>query len=230
VHPVDTLPAAQGMNRFVWDLRYDDPVQIPGAFYAGLPPRGPIVMPGNYLIRLSYEGETHTAPLTVQADPRVKGSLAGLQQKFALATEVYHDQDVLHRTVNDIRTFKTQVAAALKSASGSPNSAALTAQGNALLQQASQIEGVLMQVNIKGSEANLNFPGMLNEQIYSFAGLLDDADTAPNQEELDLYAGLHARLTSQLSAWDGLVKTKVPAFCGALRSAASGAAAINACP
>jgi photosystem II stability/assembly factor-like uncharacterized protein len=230
VHPADTLPAAQGMNRFVWDLRYDDPVQIPGAFYAGLPPRGPIVMPGNYVLRLNYAGQTHTAPLTIQADPRVKGSLAGLQQKFALALEVYHDQDVLHRTVNDIRTFKSQVAAALKAGSGTPNSAALTAQGNALLQQASQIEGALMQVNIKGSEANLNFPGMLNEQIYSFAGLLDDADTAPNQQESDTYAGLHARLTAQLADWDDLVKTKAAPFCGQVRSAAPNAGSISACP
>ena len=230
VHPADTLPAAQGMNRFVWNLRYDDPAQIPGAFYAGLPPRGPIVMPGNYLIRLTYEGQTHTAPLTIQADPRLKGSLAGLQQKFALATEVYHDQDKLHRTVNDIRTFKSQVAEALKAGSGAPNSAALTTQGNTLLQQASQIEGKLMQVNIKGSEANLNFPGMLNEQIYTFAGLLDDADTAPNQEEIDTYAGLHARLSAQLAAWEDLVKTKVAPFCGEVRTSAPGAGAVSACP
>jgi photosystem II stability/assembly factor-like uncharacterized protein len=230
VHPVDTLPAAPGMNRFVWDLRYNDPVQIPGAFYAGLPPRGPIVMPGNYTIRLTYEGQTHTAPLTIQADPRVKGSLAGLQQKFALAMEVYHDQDVLHRTVNDIRTFKSQVAAALKAGSGTANSAALTAQGNALLQRASQIEGALMQVNIKGSEANLNYPGMLNEQIYSFAGLLDDADTAPNKEETDTYAGLHSRLGSQLADWNDLVKTKVAPFCEKVLGSAPGAGPISACP
>jgi photosystem II stability/assembly factor-like uncharacterized protein len=230
VHPVDTLPVAPGMNRFVWNLRYDDPVQIPGAFYAGLPPRGPIVMPGDYVLRLSYEGQTHTAPLTIQADPRVKGSLAGLQQKFDLAMEVYHDQDILHRTVNDIRTFKSQVGAALKAGSGTPNGAALTAKGNALLQQASQIEGALMQVNIKGSEANLNFPGMLNEQIYSFAGLLDDADTAPNQQEVDTYAGLHARLGAQLADWNDLVKSKVAPFCGEVRTAAPGAGPISACP
>jgi photosystem II stability/assembly factor-like uncharacterized protein len=230
VHPADTLPGARGMNRFVWDLRYDDPVQIPGAFYAGLPPRGPIAMPGNYVLKLTYNGQTHAAPLTIQADPRVTGSLAGLQQKFALAMEVYHDQDTLHRTVNDIRTFKSEVAAGLKAVSDKPNSAALTAEGNALLQQASQIEGALMQVNIKGSEANLNFPGMLNEQIYSFAGLLDDADTAPNQQETDTYAGLHARLGAQLADWDTLVKTKVTAFCGEVRGATQGATSISACP
>jgi photosystem II stability/assembly factor-like uncharacterized protein len=219
VHPQNTLPALQGMNRFVWNLRYDDPVQISGAFYAGLPPRGPIALPGEYTVTLTYGGQTRTVPLTIAADPRNKGSLAGLQQKFALSLEVYQDQDALHRAVNDIRALKSEVAAAMTETSGKPHGAKLTAEGNALLKQASQIEGVLTQVNIKGSEANLNFPGMLNEQIYSFSGLLDDADTAPNAQEIETYAGMHARLGAQLAAWNELKKTRVSDFCAHGRNA-----------
>jgi photosystem II stability/assembly factor-like uncharacterized protein len=209
VHPTDTLPAQPGMNRFVWNLRYDDPVQIADAFYAGLPPRGPIALPGQYTVRFVYAGKTQTVPLTIAADPRVKGPLTGLDQKFALAMQVYHDQDALHRAVNDIRAARAKIAGALKNAKSGN-----AAQGKDLTAQASQIEGVLMQVNIKGSEANLNFPGMLNEQIYSFSGLLDDSDTAPNEQEVETYAGMHAKLTTQLAAWDAL-KGKIAAFNGA---------------
>jgi hypothetical protein len=99
----------------------------------------------------------------------------------------------------------------MKGANGKPN-ASLAQEGDALVKQASQIEGTLMQVNIKGSEANLNYPGMLNEQIYSFAGLLDDADTAPNAQETETYAGMHAKLAAQLTAWDNLKKTQLAAF------------------
>ena len=229
VRPVNTLSATPGMNRFVWNLRYDDPVQIPEAFYAGLPPRGPIALPGEYTVRLTYQGQTHTAPLTLKVDPRVKGSLAGLQEKFALAMQVYHDQDALHRAVNDIRTFKGEFATALKESAGKSASATLTTEGNSLLERATHIEGVLMQVNIKGSEANLNYPGMLNEQIYSFAELLDDADTAPNKPQVDTYAGLHARLETQLAAWADLKKTGIAAFCAHVRDSGLGSAARNTC-
>jgi hypothetical protein len=229
VHPVNTLPAAQGMNRFVWNLRYDDPVQIPDAFYAGLPPRGPIALPGQYTLKLTYEGQTHTAPLILQVDPRVKGSLAGLQQKFALSMQVYHDQDALHRAVNDIRAFKGEVAAALKGSAGHPANDTLVAEGNSLMQRASEIEAVLMQVNIKGSEANLNYPGMLNEQIYSFAELLNDADTAPNTPEADTYAGLHAKLQTQLAHWADLKKSGISSFCARARDAGQDVAALSTC-
>jgi photosystem II stability/assembly factor-like uncharacterized protein len=217
VHPAKTLSAEQGMNRFVWDLRYDDPVQIPGAFYEGSPPRGPLVMPGHYTVRLSYGGQTQSAPLIIAPDPRDHGTSEGLGRKFALALQVYHDQDALHRAVNDIRAVKDGVTATLKAANAAHGGKALSRQGDALLGEASRIEGVLMQVSIKGSEANLNFPGMLNEQIYAFSNLLDDADTAPNAQEVDTYATFHTRLGEQLAAWNALKATKLGAFCAHAR-------------
>jgi photosystem II stability/assembly factor-like uncharacterized protein len=212
VHPAKTLPTQQGMNRFVWDLRFNDPVQIPDAFYEGLPPRGPLVMPGRYTLKLSYGGKTQDAPLIIKADPRDGASAAGLEQKFVLSMQVYHDQDALHRAVNDIRGVKAGIAATLKDG-GATHDKALANEGDALVQEAARIEGLLMQVNIKGSEANLNFPGMLNEQIYAFGGLLDDADTAPNVQEAETYADFHARLAAQLAAWNALKATKLAAFC-----------------
>jgi hypothetical protein len=189
------------MNRLVWNLRYDDPVQIPGAFYSGNPPRGPIAMPGSYTVKLTANGKSQSAPLELILDPRVKNA-PDLQRKFALAMEIYHDQDALHRAVNEIRDAKGSVAAAHKTHA---NDKTLLARADAIAKQAGALETQLMQVNMKGSEANLNFPGMLNEQIYSFAGLLDDADTAPTPEETTTYADFHGKLATLLAQWD---KTK----------------------
>jgi photosystem II stability/assembly factor-like uncharacterized protein len=209
VQPMAKLRVARGMNRFVWDLRYDDPAEIqnPMAFYAGNQPRGPIAMPGKYTLKLNINGKTYTQSLNLKLDPRTRGTEAGLAQKFALAMEVYQDQDALHKAVNDIRGVRTQIQAAEKIPGVGNGTAA-----NGLIASASAIEGALMQVSIKGSEANLNYPGMLNEQIYGFAGLLDDSDTAPNKQELDTYADMHARLQAQLAAWTKLKQGAVATF------------------
>ena len=53
VRTPDQLDKHAGMNRFVWDLRWSEPTQIPGAFYAGLPPWGPLALPGTYTVRLA---------------------------------------------------------------------------------------------------------------------------------------------------------------------------------
>ena len=70
---------------------------------------------------------------------------------------------------------------------------------------------------------------MLNEQIYSFAGLLEDADTAPNAQEIDTYSGLHSKLAAQLSAWATLKKAKIAPFCAHLHAAGQGERSVSAC-
>ena len=188
--PNDLIPAHAGMNRMIWDLRYDDPVQIPGAFYSGQAPRGPIVAPGRYELRLKLGDQTLTAPLTVVADPRVADGGAAIAAKTALALATYHDIDSLHRAVNDIRARR-------KTTKGVRDSAALDAK-------LARVEEALMQVNMNGSEANLAFPGMLNEQLAAFAGTLEDADTRPTAQQQALYASLHEKLQAQLTGWQGL--------------------------
>jgi len=208
----NTLPKAPGMNRFVWDLRYDDPVQIPGAFYAGLAPRGPIALPGIYTVKLSVDGQSQSVPLQLLRDPRVKGPEEDLRRKFALSVEVWHDMDALHRAVNDIRAVEAKVATLHKKLDGQSAQRKLLAQGDALVATAERIERQLMQVDIKGSEGNLNFPDMLNEQIYAFEGDLEDADTAPTKQEVETYAGFHAQLEKELDAWGAVKRTSLPSF------------------
>lgn len=208
VQPMLKLPAARGMNRFVWDLRYDDPAQIPGAFYEGEAPRGPIVLPGRYALKLTADGKTMAQTLIVVRDPRAKGPDSAIAQKFTLAMEVYRDQDALHKAVNDIRAVRTQIEMAQKKAGGG----AAAGEGGKLIAATMPIENTLMQTKINGSEANLNYPGMLNEQIYNFEQILEDADTAPTQEELSTYAGMHAQLQAQLDAWSKLRQGAVAAF------------------
>ena len=64
-----TIPAKEGMNRFAWDLRYDEPVQTPGAFYYGSGPRGPLALPGDYQLRLTANGKSQMVPLHLVIDP-----------------------------------------------------------------------------------------------------------------------------------------------------------------
>src|SRR5262249_23417179 len=58
--PAELLPAEAGMNRFAWDLRHDRPVKVPGgeAVFSDYKPKGPIVLPGKYQVRLTVAGKS----------------------------------------------------------------------------------------------------------------------------------------------------------------------------
>ncbi len=123
--PANLLPDNAGMNRFAWDFRYDEPVQIPGAFYAGDPPRGPLVTPGAYQVKLTVRGKTQSAPLNVAIDPRIQSTVtvADLQKLNDLAFKTREDIDALHRAVNQIRGLRANLETLEKwTAAGSPNS------------------------------------------------------------------------------------------------------------
>jgi photosystem II stability/assembly factor-like uncharacterized protein len=72
----EPLPAAEGMHRWVWDLRGPAPAGGGerggggGGFFRG---RGVLVPPGTYTVRLTVEGKTYTQALMVKPDPRIAG-------------------------------------------------------------------------------------------------------------------------------------------------------------
>ncbi|HEY0368574.1 MAG TPA: sialidase family protein, partial [Chthoniobacterales bacterium] len=183
VKSAKTIPADEGMNRFAWDLRYEDPVQTPGAFYSGEGPRGPKVMPGDYQVKLTVAGKTQTAPLHIVMDPRVSATPEALQAQFDLNMQTRDRISQLHTAINEIRDVKSQIKELHKKFGDDARVKPALAQADDLDKQLSAVEGQLIQVNMKSSEGNLVFPNMLNERFDSFSHTIDGANAAPTQPQ-----------------------------------------------
>ncbi len=212
--PADLLPANAGMNRFAWDFRTDSPAQIPGAFYSGEPPRGPLVVPGVYQIKLTVKGRSQTASLEVKADPRIQNQVtaAGLQDQLELAYKLRQDIDALHRAVNQIRSLRGNLQTLEKWAGADSSSSVVIAAAKALDQKMSPVEASLIQVKMKSSEGNLGYPNMLNEQYASFNDLIQGVDQSPTAQQLLVYNDLHERLIAELAKWQQIQSADVPAL------------------
>jgi len=212
--PSNLLPADAGVNRFAWDFRYDPPVQIPGAFYSGDAPRGPLVTPGTYQVKLTVKGKSQTAPLEVVIDPRIQSQVsgAGLQTQSDLAFRVRQDIDALHRAVNQIRGLRANLQTLEKwTVEGTPNSEVVSA-AKALDQKMTPVEERLIQVKMKSSEGNLRYPNMLNEQYASFNDLIQGVDQAPTAQQLLVFDELHGRLSIELARWEEIQHADVPSL------------------
>ena len=210
VERVKTIPANEGMNRFAWDLRYDDPIQIPGAFYSGTGPKGPLALPGDYQVKLTVGGKSQTAPLHVAIDPRTKGSEAALQKQFTLSMQVNDRSSQLHQAVNEIRDLKSQIQTLHKRFGDDQRLKPALDASDALDHKMSEVEQRLIQVNMKGSEANLAFPNMLNERFDTFSHTIDVGDTEPTKPQLDVFQLLSSQLEEQLKKWAQIKNEDVP--------------------
>jgi photosystem II stability/assembly factor-like uncharacterized protein len=227
--PAELLPDAAGMNRFAWDLRVEDPVQIPGAFYADEGPRGPVVKPGSYTVRMTTSNGVQSAPLEVVLDPRLADTVAAadMAAHWDLARKINEDIEALHRTVNQIRGSRAQITRLHEASSGSGSKTHAAASAGFESKMAA-IEEQLIQVNMKASEDNLRYPNRLNEQYDTFSAVVDGDDVRPSQSQQQVFTELHQRLGDQLAKWKSLMDVDLPALNDQLQHAGIGRIAVPA--
>ena len=212
-----TIPAAEGMNRFAWDLHYDDPIETPGAFYYGEGPRGPLALPGEYQVKMTAGGKTQTVPLHLVIDPRIKDAEPVISKQFELSAKTAGRIGDLHQAINEIRNVKTQIDGLHKRFGDDERLKAALAAADDLKKRMAAVEEQLIQVNMKGSEGNLAFPNMLNESFYSFSRMVEYADYGPTQPQLDVSKQLDTRLDEQLKKWTQLKTEEVPKIAALIR-------------
>ncbi|MFL6537922.1 MAG: WD40/YVTN/BNR-like repeat-containing protein, partial [Chthoniobacterales bacterium] len=213
-----TIPAAEGMNRFAWDLRYDDPVQTPGAFYSGEGPRGPHVIPGDYQVKLTANGKTQTAALKIVQDPRVQTPAEDWQKQLDLCMQVRNRITQLHTAINEIRDVKSQIKSLHTKFGDNAQVKPALDQADEVEKRMSAVEEQLIQVNMKSSEGNLVFPNMLNERFDTFSHTIDGVNAAPTQPQLEVFKVLGSQLDEQLKKWADLKATDVPKIGEAIKA------------
>jgi photosystem II stability/assembly factor-like uncharacterized protein len=211
--PELTIPAEAGMNRYGWDLRYEAPVPIPGAFYQGLGPQGPLAVPGTYAVKLTVGSFTQTVPLEVRIDPRLKNvSIADLQKEFDLSMKIRDSNDALHTAVNQIHELRAELQTLKKWAGDSSQAKEVIAAADALDKKMTPIEEQLIQVKMKSSEGNLRYPDELNQELAILTDTVEYADSAPTQPDNQVYDMLNTKLQAQLKALHEVFSSDLPAL------------------
>jgi photosystem II stability/assembly factor-like uncharacterized protein len=118
-----TLQGTAGMHRWVWDLRYATPAATRYEYpISAVPhdtprtPQGALVLPGTYTVRLTANGKTLTAPLTIKMDPRVKASSAELKSLFALESGLSEALSSSAKADLEAHSMREQIEKLLQSA------------------------------------------------------------------------------------------------------------------
>ena len=116
----------------------------------------------------------------------------------------------LHTAINEIRDVKGQLKSLRTKFGEDARAKAVLEAADDLNKKMSAVEEQLIQVNMKSSEGNLVFPNMLNERFDSFSHIIDGANAAPPQPQLDVFKMLSEQLDAQLQKWAQLKKDELP--------------------
>jgi DNA-binding FrmR family transcriptional regulator len=206
------LPKEAGLNRFLWDLRYEGSSRVPRSpLWAGSTD-GPVALPGSYQVRLTVQGKSFTAPLEIKADPRLNVSQQELEKQFDLLLKIRERITQTHDTVNQIRDIRGQITALNKRLENDPHAKAVAEAGKQLDKKMTEVEEALIQTKARSGQDVLNYPIRLNNQLVALGGVVGSADSAPTQASYDVFEMLSKQLDEQLAKWKQILATDVPAY------------------
>src|SRR5262249_10788645 len=177
--PQEKIPAQAGLNRFSWDMRLEGPLKLPGEVGAEFRNKGPFAFPGTYQARFTANAKTQRVHVELKLEPGVNVSQADQQKQYELDLKIRDQISDLHDTVNDIRTVRVQFRGLENRLGDDAKYKMILTSAQTLDKKMTPIEEQLLQVKAKSTEANLNFPVLIDERLHSLLGSVDNPDAAP---------------------------------------------------
>ncbi len=105
----ETLSAAAGMHRWTWDIHYATTGEAGGGRGGRGGGGGVWAVPGKYSVKLTADGKSYTAPLTVKMDPQVKTPLPELQRQFDFAQQVSAKSAEVAKARGEVTRVRAQI-------------------------------------------------------------------------------------------------------------------------
>ena len=151
-----------GLNRFVWDLRYQEAVRFPGMILWSGDMRGPRVVPGAYQVRLTVDGKTTSQNFEVKPDPRLATSAGDYAKQLEFGLRIRDKVSETHNAIIQIREVRKQVDDLLKRVTGQPSFNVINDAASNLKKKLAAVEESLYQTRNQSIDP-LNYPIRLNK-------------------------------------------------------------------
>ncbi len=187
-----------GLNRFVWNYRLPNATGLPGLIMWGGSLAGPRIVPGNYQVRLTVDGQiVSTESLAVKADPRLATTQEEFQKQFDFLSKTRAKLSQTHEAILEVRDLRRQ----LEDLSGrlKPEQKDLKDKAAEIIKNVTAVEEELMQTKIKSGQDALNFPIKLNNKLAALASSVDSADFPPTNQAYLVYDNLVGKIDAQLA-------------------------------
>jgi photosystem II stability/assembly factor-like uncharacterized protein len=206
------LSTAAGMHRWIWDLHYAAPgssrYEYPIAAIAHDTPRlplGPTAMPGSYSVRLTVDGKTVNASLTVKMDPRVKISPLELDKKLQAELRVTTIMSETSQALAEAESIRKQIEERTAQAKGETQNDFADFKKKL----AAVVGGPGGPLTPTAAQATLT---RVNGDAASLYGQIWQVDAAPTAAQSDALASTEHGGAGVLERWTEFKKSDVPAL------------------
>jgi len=224
--PTPTLSKKEGLNRFVWDMRYPIMPGIPNVYFGGSF-KGHMASPGSYQAQLKVGDNILTSNVLIKKNPLygIKESQYKTYDTFMRSLEqpltaMYHKISVLKKAQDQIK----KIILILKKKKGHE---ALIKAGKSLIAQLVAWDGAMVQRKVKAYDDVEAFPSMFTAQYKFLINQTESSLPRINKSSIDRKAVLDLRWEKLNASADKLINSAIPEFNKQLWQAGIGAIKIE---
>jgi photosystem II stability/assembly factor-like uncharacterized protein len=219
--PAPRLSKNQGLNRFVWDMRYPIMPGIPNVYYEANF-KGHRVTPGDYKFILKIGDKVLTTSAKIVKNPLYEVSKGQFEKYDIFMSDMEANLTDMHQKVNKLKKAQNQIATVLKSLN-KDNNASLIQSGKALLSQLKSWDEDMVQRKSKAYDDVENFPNKFTAEYIFLINQTESAIPRVNQGSIDRKKELDIQWTGLKAKADKFINVAIPAFNKALWQAGIGA-------
>ena len=214
----EPAPAEEGMNRFVWDLKYPGPDIVKGSVMSLGYTGGAYAAPGMYQVRLSIGDWSHTESFEVLKDPRLEHvTQQDLAKNFELVMAIRDRIGKIHDGIRTIRSVRTQLEEVAKRAEEAGYEGDFSETSKSIGEQLTAIEDELIQTKNEVSQDPLNFPPKIDNQFVYLYGHVNSAYGRPTEGSYRRFEDLNTELAPHMDALRQLLESEVNQFNDSMR-------------
>lgn len=215
------IPASQGLNRFVWNLRYPTMTGVPSVYieasYAGHK-----ASPGSYRLTLKMGSKTATADAEILANPLYTTDAATYAEYNTFMSGVEGELNTMHETVNRLTGIQDLLSNALQGLK-ELRFTELKKEGDSLVAKVKAWDADMVSRKTRAYDDTENFPQKFTANWLFMINATESDLPRVNQPSRDRLAELQKEWTALKARSDALLNVEIPAFNRKLWDAGVGA-------
>lgn len=181
-----------GLNRLVWDLKYEAPVTQPNSFFSLADLDGIKAMTGTHKVVLEINGVAIEQTFEVLKDPRWEQTVEDLQMQYDLSMQIKSLLNDCHADIGLLRSLRKQIKG-LDIKSGKPEfDSNIRQKTNDIVNKLNLLEAELIQTRNESRQDPINFPSKLDDQIAYLYSVVNNLDDRPNEGAYQRYQDLES--------------------------------------
>jgi photosystem II stability/assembly factor-like uncharacterized protein len=220
--PDPTLPKAKGLNRFVWDMRYETMTGVPGVRIEGGFAAHKAI-PGRYSITLKIPAQTLSTEAEILANPLYPTDAATYAEYHRTMSSMETELTAMHRLVNSLYEKQKQLESLLGSLPAGEKFAAIKKDGEALLKKMKAWDEDMVQRKSKAYDDVENFPNKFTANYLFMINQTESDIPRVNQPSLDRMRELNAQWATLKARGEEILNRDLPALNKRLWDAGLGA-------